>query len=169
MTSETLTPPIRLFPEDAPRLQVLYARCIGYFLRADGQPPRDTAGDEAFVDGPEGHARDQLALYGVFAPTEELVAEMEVLEGYPDAQTWWIGLMLVDPAARRQGIGRRMVEWLLARATERRVESLQLGVLDVNLEARRFWENMGFTWLRSTEPRRFGQLEHVVHVLSRKV
>ena len=169
MTSETLTPPIRLLPEDAPRLQALYTRCIGYFLRADGQPPRETAANEAFVDVPEGHSPDQLALYGVFAPTEELVAEMEVLEGYPNASVWWIGLLLVDPAARRRGIARRMVEWLSARAAEKRIAEIQLGVLDSNLEARRFWEGEGFTWLRSTEPRRFGQLEHVVHVLTRKV
>lgn len=169
MTSETLSPPIRLLPEDAPRLQALYTRCIGYFLRADGEAARDTAAAEAFVDVPEGHSPEQLALYGVFAPTGELVAEMEVLEGYPDASVWWVGLMLVDPAARRQGIGRRMVEWLIARAGEQRIAEVHLGVLDSNLEARRFWENAGFSWLRSTEPRRYGKLEHVVQVLSRKV
>jgi ribosomal protein S18 acetylase RimI-like enzyme len=52
--------------------------------------------------------------------------------------------MYVRPAARRSGLGRRLVEAVVNHASER-VEQLQLGVVAANDDACRLYRNMGFS------------------------
>lgn len=52
--------------------------------------------------------------------------------------------LVVDSAARRQGIGKSLVHAALAWSREVRAERTELGVYDFNDGARQFWESMGF-------------------------
>jgi hypothetical protein len=47
--------------------------------------------------------------------------------------------------------------------------SLMLGVVEDNHSACRFWEQVGFTRVRTTEPRQFGRKLQAVHVMRRAV
>jgi hypothetical protein len=40
-------------------------------------------------------------------------------------------------------------------------------VVEANEKALRFWQRLGFSEIRRTAPRRFGQREHVVIVMQR--
>lgn len=152
---------------DAPRIDALYQHCLDYHLMADGEPAAPDAGREAFSDVPPGHDPAQLLLLGMTGADGRLEVLAQTLRGYPAQGVWWIGLMLVAPEARGGGLGRAMLEDILTRALAAEAQELQLGVLDVNQDARRFWEREGFVWLRTTEPRQFGQRKHIVHVLRR--
>jgi ribosomal protein S18 acetylase RimI-like enzyme len=66
--------------------------------------------------------------------------------------------LLVDSAARRQGIGKSLVRAALAWSREVHAERTELGVYDFNEGARQFWESMGFETVfrrmaRLSEPR----------------
>lgn len=50
----------------------------------------------------------------------------------------------VHSSVRAQGIGRRMMEWAIARARERRCHLLQLTTDKLRSDARRFYESLGF-------------------------
>lgn len=60
----------------------------------------------------------------------------------------WIGGMGVIPGRRRQGIGRQMMHYLIARARERNVERLYLEVIEQNAGAHALYLELGFHFTR---------------------
>jgi len=63
---------------------------------------------------------------------------------FREARRGWIQDVFTVPERRREGIGRRVVEALLAWFDERRVALVELTVSVRNPEAVRFWERLGF-------------------------
>lgn len=60
----------------------------------------------------------------------------------------WIGGMGVVPERRRQGIGRQMMHYLIARARERSVDRLYLEVIEQNIGAHALYQELGFRFTR---------------------
>ena len=58
---------------------------------------------------------------------------------------WELENLVVEPDARRQGIGARLLQELLHRAQQDRGEAVFLEVRDSNVAARRLYEKLGFT------------------------
>jgi len=54
-------------------------------------------------------------------------------------------LLAVDPAYRRRGIGRRLLEWLIESARTAGIESVHLELRAANAPARRFYRALGFS------------------------
>lgn len=74
-------------------------------------------------------------------------------------------LLAVRPSHRRQGVGRRLLEWLLESARTAGIASVHLELRSANEAARRFYRAMGFHetvlvpgYYRSGEGRREGAL-----------
>ena len=63
----------------------------------------------------------------------------------------WIGGIGVVPAARRQGLARRLMEAVLDAARERGLSAIQLEVLEQNEPAFRLYEDLGFETTRWVE------------------
>ena len=55
-----------------------------------------------------------------------------------------LSLLAVRPDCQRQGIGRRMLEWLTASALTAGIASIRLELRESNLGARRFYLRQGF-------------------------
>lgn len=72
----------------------------------------------------------------------QAVAVVDLLTGYPEATSGYLGLLLVGE--QRQGHGRRIVslieEWLRSQGYTR----LELGVLEQNTQGLAFWTSQGF-------------------------
>src|SRR5262245_35948914 len=60
----------------------------------------------------------------------------------------WVGGMGVVPAARRVGLGERLMREILAAAREAGASEVRLEVLEQNVAARALYEKLGFTFLR---------------------
>ena len=71
-----------------------------------------------------------------------LVADL--VAGYPDAQTLFIGLFVVGGGAQGKGLGRRLMTELAARARAKGVRHLRLGCVEENTAGHKFWLAMGF-------------------------
>lgn len=56
-----------------------------------------------------------------------------------------ISNVAVRPSCRKQGIGRRLVEEVLRRASDRRCHRVLLEVRSVNVAARKLYESLGFS------------------------
>jgi ribosomal-protein-alanine N-acetyltransferase len=83
--------------------------------------------------------RETMVLVASIAGTIEGFAIMKFRED--DAHLF---LLAVEPRARRNGIGRAMLEWLEKSCRTAGMQSIRLEVRDSNAAARRFYERMGY-------------------------
>ena len=146
----------RLYPESAGAVQTLFERCNDFNLLVDGEDVSPTSGQEIFQELPPGRSLADKFLFGVFDPTEQLVGLLEGLWGYPEAGVCWIGLLLLDPALRGQGLGRQLMVGFEDYARAQGSQFLMLGVVEENPRAYTFWSSLGFELVHQTKPRRFG-------------
>jgi hypothetical protein len=94
----------RLRPEAVPVMQRLYEQCTEFALLTMGEPFSSTEAQDEFGVLPSGKTADDKYLLGLFDPHHELIGLMEAICGYPDDRTWWVGLLLLNPAQRCQGL-----------------------------------------------------------------
>ncbi|MDJ0571791.1 MAG: GNAT family N-acetyltransferase [Pleurocapsa sp. MO_192.B19] len=171
LTSFTLDNPNylvkQLFPEDAPVLQKLYEQCNDFALLTDGVAFSPTAACEEFDTVPEGKTPEDNYIFGLFERNHILVGMIGSFKHYPDNQTWWLGMMMLAPIQRGQGLGtdfyRAFEHWLSAQGTQQ----ISLCAIEANELGLRFWQKMGFKITRTISSRQFGIKTHKLYVLSR--
>jgi GNAT superfamily N-acetyltransferase len=172
--------PITAFPIDLPdytlrtlsetdreTLQNLFEKCADYVQIVNGEDVSPTEADDALSGGPPGRSLKDKFLFGLFDPQGELVAVLDAFKNYPDAGTWWIGLLMLAPAVRGQGIGRKLMDGFTQYIHSQGGAAIMLGVVEDNKAAYDFWQRMGFTLQSKTDPRPFGQKLQAVYVLRR--
>ncbi|MGB6168698.1 MAG: GNAT family N-acetyltransferase [Geitlerinemataceae cyanobacterium] len=159
----------RLTRKDTHLLQGLYDRCAEFFILTDGLAPSPTAADEEFDDVPEGKTAEDVYIFGLFDSRNNLLGEISAVRHYPDVQTWWIGLMMLDPEYRGQGLGadffRGFEHWVSAQG----ISQISLVAIEANETGLQFWKRMGFEAIRKTPPRQYKAKTHAVYVLSRAI
>lgn len=157
---DTPPPPIDLDPADAAEIAMLYARCADYFLLQDGEAPTPADALALFDDVPPGRRPSDQQVIG-WRRAARLCALAAILPDYPRPGTWYLGLMLVDPALRGGGLGRALYAAIEARAAAGGADEIRLAVLECNAAGERFWRRLGFGEVRRVGPDRFKRREHV--------
>jgi len=147
----------RLYPENASAVQTFFERCNDFNLLVDGEDVSPTSGQDIFLEVPTGRSLADKFLFGVFDQAEQLVGLLEGMWGYPQSGVCWIGLLLLAPASRGQGLGRQLMAAFEDFARAQGSQSLMLGVVEENACAYAFWGNLGFELVRQTEARCFGK------------
>jgi ribosomal protein S18 acetylase RimI-like enzyme len=155
----------RLTAADLPRLLQLCQSCAAFYELVEGQPPSDETAAEILGPLEARYARGTKHVWGV-EKEGALIAVAELLEGYPSTHDWYIGLLLVAPAHRRQGVGAQLCAALVRWMSERGASVVRLVVHLQNAGARAFWGRQGFTVERE-DFKRSGRLEGPVWILSR--
>lgn len=157
----------RLTRQDSDRLQALFAACTDFFILTEGAAPRSAAAQDEFTDAPDGKSPDDLHFFGLGDAQDRLVGVITTAQHYPDDDTWWLGLLLLAPDQRGQGLGsdfyRAFEQWLV----KQNVNYVALSAIAPNTSGRTFWQRMGFEEIRQTPRRSFGQKSHVVHIYRR--
>lgn len=158
-----------LKPEDAVVLQKLYEKCTDFALLTEGQPPLSTAVYDEFEIVPDGKTKQDKYILGLFNLQNNLIGMIESIRDYPDDQTWWLGLMMLIPEQRGQGLGSEFYKlfenWVAAQSAKQ----VSLLVIEDNKLGLRFWRSLGFEVVRKTEPQQFGKKIHIVYVMSRDI
>jgi GNAT superfamily N-acetyltransferase len=155
--------------EDVKALQRLYEKCVDYMLLVDGHPAGQNAAEEEFQDLPPGRSADDKFMFGIVDPLNELIGVLDVMRWYPDEATWWIGLLLLVPEIRSQGVGKKVLKGFTEYVKMNGGKAIMLGVVEDNERAYQFWSKMGFEFIRDTEPRSFGNKTQIVHIMSQKL
>ena len=149
---------------DAPAVRDFLERASDYILLETGERP-DEATLRAFFDGaPPGGDLAASAKLGLFEE-ETLVAIADLGFGFPEPRDAYIGLLLVDPPRRGDGLGAALLAHLQHLARDRGAPRLYAAVLDANPRGLAFWERHGFRRVLSTPPIARGRRMHVIHRL----
>jgi GNAT superfamily N-acetyltransferase len=154
---------------DLAPLQDLLERCEDYFKLVSGKPPDPSGAENLLSDCPPGKDLESKFVLGVWLASGKLIAVLDVLQDYPGKGDWWLGLLLIDPHFRGQGLGRSLYIACDNWAAKNGANALLLGVLEANPGAFRFWKNLGFETLERRSPVQFSGREHIVIVMKRSL
>jgi GNAT superfamily N-acetyltransferase len=158
----------RLTGENLAGLQKFLERCPDYFELVEGRAVRPREAADLLADCPPGQSAADKLLLGVFDATHRLAGILDVVPDYPVQGAWFIGLLLLDPAFRSRGLGQRLYGAFEAWAARSGASRIDLGVVEANTGAARFWTRRGFRRIERRPPRRFGFREHVVEIWRRE-
>lgn len=73
-----------------------------------------------------------------------LIGYVDFYHGYPDSDTLWVSILLIDPTYQRQGYAQELVAGITYNARKLGYAALGIGVQLKNWPALRFWTNQGF-------------------------
>ncbi len=144
----------------APVLQALYDACADYFVHAQGEAAPADAALAEFDDRPDGVPAEAKLVVGSLQPDGTCAAMIEGLRDYPLAGVWYLGLMLVRPALRSQGLGAALVRQFEDIACAAGAGEIRLCVFDTRPRSRAFWERNGYRVCRAVPVTRFGAKRH---------
>ncbi len=74
----------------------------------------------------------------------QAISFLSILEGYPDADTLYIGLLVADGKFKRKSIGSTIMTVLFTIAADMNFKTLKLSVQENNISGLNFWKKMGF-------------------------
>ncbi len=134
----------RLTDADEPVVQDLLERSADAVVQMHHRPPRSDDARSLFQALAPGCTLDDKGIVGFFDGAM-LIGVLEVVRGYPEPRTWYVGLLLLDPAARGRGLGERIMRALDAAVLAAGGNRLELLVQDTNPGGLRFWTRLGFT------------------------
>jgi RimJ/RimL family protein N-acetyltransferase len=134
---------VALDAENGASLEELFARCNDYFELTFGLPPGPAEVQSAFVALPEGKSYDDKFLLGMF-DADRLTGHVDIIRDYPESGHWTLGLILLEPDARSDGLGTEVMTALAAWVRDQGGSMLRAGVVAWNLPALRYFERAGF-------------------------
>jgi len=92
-------------------------------------PPNKRAGDKYYVG---------------FYAEDRLIAMLDLIDGYPDADTAYIGFFMLHGSMQGHGIGSRIIDDLFAYLSEAGFSRVRLGIDRDNPQSMHFWQKNGF-------------------------
>lgn len=158
---------VRLEKTDLPRLSRFCVDCTAFFELVEGQPGGEATAAEILGPLDPEHARGTRHVFG-FQRNDELIGVAELLQGYPSAREWYIGLLLLHPEHRRRGLGARLCSEILDWIRVQGGTAVRLVVQHQNHLARVFWERQGFSVEREVVSQ-VGRLRSPVWILLRPI
>ncbi len=115
---------------------------VNYFKYTNEEPNYDSIISEVY-ELPPNITMDNKYFVG-FYKDNKLIAVMDLIDGYPNKQTYWIGLFILDVEYQHIGIGTYLIKTFI----EYSDKNIQLGCLSNNKEGFAFWSKMGFKEIR---------------------
>ena len=132
----------RVTAADVERVQALFALDPHYWAHVEGAPLRDDEAAIALDERPPGVPLERKHTFVV-----DDIALLDMLEGYPDEHTWFLGLIFLAPAVRGRGLGTRLMHAVRDHARAQGARALRLAVATQHPDARRLYERLGFQFV----------------------
>lgn len=147
---------------DAARVLDLCIRAQDYIQLETGKVPDAAYVQETLTDKPTQLAPDDIFLTGLARPDTSLAGMVTAIRHFYEKNEWYIGLLLLDPAERSQGLGVQAAAHIFDLARKHNAPLVRIAVLDLNPRGRVFWERQGFTHARTVEDCEDGLIRHVL-------
>ena len=141
---------------DFEALYALYRSNASYFQYFGIDPAREELRRDMTML-PEGCEREQKHFF-MYRDGGEPLALLDLIEGYPDEHTCYIGLFMVHAKRSDQGAGTRIITELCAALKALGFDELRLAYGKRYLHAAHFWTKNGFVPLREAKLEKYGEL-----------
>jgi ribosomal protein S18 acetylase RimI-like enzyme len=134
--------------DEAAVVQRLHERCSEFWELVEGAAPPPNFARELLDEVPPGGSLDHKHVLGVFAP--DLVALLDLYDGYPEPNAWYLSLLVIAPEFRGNGLGHDLLAHGEAYARGRGGRAMRLIVQEQNSRALAFWMREGFVYEATT-------------------
>lgn len=131
----------QLTEADLEQVLALYQTNPLYFEHFPPLPSLESLAND-LVDCPPGKELSDKFFLG-FWDKNDLIAVLDLIAGYPTADTAYLGLFMVDANRSGQGLGSRIMAELLSQLTPN-FKKVRLGYVETNPQSSRFWTKVGF-------------------------
>ena len=158
-------------PDDVDALQELIESDPGYTERITGYPPGSSDAQSLLMMRPEHLPEDAKLVLGAFQD-DRLVAVADLLRGYPNDHTAFIGLLEVHWNHQGLGLGKATYDEVqrYVETTWTEVRTLRLAVVDTNAHiATGFWRRQGFEPTGEERPYRYDKLESTARLYEKQL
>ena len=114
-----------------------------YIDKADGVDPRIRYAMAILCNKPKLLHHYQKITFGIYKK-KELIGFSDILIGYPDKHTIYIGLLLFKEKYQGKGYGKAFIKELFTLCKALGFTVVKAAIIDANIEVKDFWIKMGF-------------------------
>ena len=133
--------------DDFDAVLALEERCGEFFGLLDGAPVTAGSLRRDMAELPPRCTPEQKRFAALWKDGAPWIV-LDLVEGWPRPGTLFVGLFVMDPALRRQGVGRTVMTAVLKAAGGAGFDRVRLACLLDNPNGHAFWQAMGFRDLR---------------------
>lgn len=151
--------------DDEKNIQALCERCFDFSMLIEGRLPQKHAGREILFDLPPNKELKDKYVFGVYAGNNYLIAVIDLIKDYKVHGEWTMGLMMIDPNNRGNGLGKKLHEYVKTWVYESQGKILKIGVVEENYRAYKFWREIGYMEADRVKAK-YGNKEHTVIIMS---
>ncbi|GAB2023443.1 GNAT family N-acetyltransferase [Pseudolactococcus yaeyamensis] len=148
--------------EKYPEILALYQRNRDYFALSPNSAVTLAQVADDVQSGPAQIATENKRYFLLTDDKGRPLGVLDYVLGYPDEQTVFIGLLVVDKPLQGQGIGRAIVTEQIAYFRSIGMSKVRLAVLENNPNGLAFWQGLGFEIVEENKHSTDGDLVHVL-------
>ena len=120
----------------------LYQQNTAYYAYEKSEPTIETVQHDLTALPLKKEAHDKF--YVGYYENDALLAVMDLIRGYPDEKTIFIGLFMLRKSAQGRGIGTQIIEEAFDYLRQAGFSYARLGCIKGNIEGERFWKKQLF-------------------------
>lgn len=146
-------------------VEKLCEKCSDYYILHNGTLPSQEDIYDIFTALPENKRYKDKFVLGIYKPDNELVGIVDIVKNFPNVGEWMLGLMLIDPKERGNGLGKVVHEALVEWSINLGGKSFRIGVIEDNHTGINFWSSLGYTKIKEVNMD-FVDKSHIVNVMT---
>lgn len=158
----------RIYITEIGKAKDLCLKCSDYYILSGGELPVEDDAKEIFTALPTNKDYKDKFVLGIFNNINELIGIIDIVRNFPIESTWIIGLMLIEPEERCNGLGseihKELVNWLRNLGAK----VLRIGVIKENHKGIKFWTSLGYEKVNEIEME-FNLKKHIVYSMELKI
>lgn len=141
---------------DVVAIQNVFVKCRDFVILVDGNEPSDDSGEMFLSDLPPEKELEDKFSFGIY-DSDEMIGIIDLIRDYKIVGEWYLGLLIIDPKYRAQGLGTAVHNWIKTFVDDNGGSQISLGVVANNTKAYKFWKNAGYNEIMDSEKNKSGR------------
>lgn len=145
-------------------VEKLCDKCSDYYILHEGILPSKEEINKIFTTLPPNKNYEDKFVLGIYKFRDELVGIVDIVKDFPTVGEWMLGLMLIAPEERGNGLGKIVHEALIRWVINLGAKSFRIGVIEDNYMGTNFWLSLGYKKIKEVNMS-FTEKTHIVNVM----